>query len=430
MASAQKAKVGKITSPAAIGLLFALCWLTYFSTYLGRLNYSASLSEMIRAGGFTKQQGGLIGTGFFLFYGAGQLVSGFLGDRLSPKWMVFGGLLVSAAANLGMGRLKEPGLMTAVWCVNGLAQAFIWSPMIRILYDYLKTTVRLRACLYLNTSVPIGTMAAYGLTALVVSRTDWRLVFYGASGLLAAVSLFWLGGMFRMERYAASVTGGTDQEIQPAISQKGSWRALLTGSGLLFLMAALMIQGALKDGVTTWIPTYLQETYPVGSGTAILSTMVIPISNLLGVYLASIVDRTIKKGEAGTSGIFFALCAIALMILLGFSGKSMKLALVMLALSTTAMMAVNTMLIAVLPSRFGVLGKASSVSGILNSAVYLGGAASTYGIGAISGAFGWNRTILLWILGAFMALILCLLARRKWDRYQQYELCDARIKRS
>ena len=60
--------------------LFGLCFLVYFSTYLGRLNYSASLAEMIRSENMDKGAAGLIGTLFFLSYGMGQLVSGFLGD--------------------------------------------------------------------------------------------------------------------------------------------------------------------------------------------------------------------------------------------------------------------------------------------------------------------------------------------------------------
>lgn len=149
-------------------LLFWLCWIAYFSTYIGRLNYSASLTGIILSEGFSKGQAGMIGTAFFFAYGAGQFVSGFLGDRLAPKKMVFTGLMVSGLCNLAMAGAKSSGLMTAVWCVNGLFQAFIWSPMIRLMYEYYKTETRMKACVSLNSSVPIGTMAAYGLTALVI----------------------------------------------------------------------------------------------------------------------------------------------------------------------------------------------------------------------------------------------------------------------
>ena len=40
---------------------FWICWLTYFCTYLGRLNFSASMAEIISAEGFSKSALGMVG---------------------------------------------------------------------------------------------------------------------------------------------------------------------------------------------------------------------------------------------------------------------------------------------------------------------------------------------------------------------------------
>ena len=194
----------KINDKKYVRMLFMLCWVVYFSTYIGRLNYSASLSEIILSEGFTKSQAGMIGTGFFLAYGGGQFVSGFLGDWLAPKKMVFTGLFVSSLCNLMMAVSKSSVMMAAVWCVNGLFQAFIWSPMIRLMFEYYKTETRMRACVSLNSSVPIGTMAAYGITAAVIWMSGWRMMFLLAGVVLFVISLVWLVGMGRMEVYARS----------------------------------------------------------------------------------------------------------------------------------------------------------------------------------------------------------------------------------
>ena len=403
-------------------LLFWLCWIAYFSTYIGRLNYSASLTGIILSEGFSKGQAGMIGTAFFFAYGAGQFVSGFLGDRLAPKKMVFTGLMVSGLCNLAMAGAKGSGLMTAVWCVNGLFQAFIWSPMIRLMYEYYKTETRMKACVSLNSSVPLGTMAAYGLTALVIWLSGWRTMFVLAGAALIGTSLFWITGMKRVERYAAE---SRKMEEMPSGETGGSakaavnWKSLLIQSGFLFLMMALFVQGALKDGVTTWVPTYISETYGLSAILAITSTMVIPVFNLLGVYLASFANIHWFRNEVRTAGAFFVVSAAAILVLRLSSGRSMAVSFLMLALATTAMMAVNTMLIAVLPSYFGVIGRASSVSGLLNSSVYAGGAVSTYGIGALSVALGWNATIVIWFLMAAVSAVICFLTVRKWIAYRK-----------
>lgn len=430
----------KITEKRQIRILFTLCWAAYFSTYIGRLNYSASLNEMIVSEHFSKGEAGMIGTGFFLAYGCGQFISGFLGDRLSPKKMVFTGLAVSALCNLGMTLMHSPFSMTAVWCVNGLFQAFIWSPLLRILFEYYETETRIRSCVSLNSSVPVGTVAAYALTAAGIWASGWRPVFVLASVLLAGTAVMWLLGMGRMEKYAKKygkmeVLPGTEDEKRAKGKQTGNsvhpeqktangslWKGILLSSGLVCLIPALFIQGALKDGVTTWVPTYISETYGLDGALAVVSTIVIPVFNLAGIYVASFVNLHFLKNEIRTAAAFFAVCAGALAVLLGTSGKSVVVSFLMLAVATTAMMAVNTMLIAVLPSYFGVLGRSSTVSGVLNSSVYVGGAASTYGIGALSAGVGWGGTIVVWLAAAAAAVLFCGVTVKRWMSYKRNRL--------
>ena len=80
-----------------IRLLILLSAAVYFSSYLTRLNYSAVLVEMIASEHYTRSAASAALTGLFITYGAGQLLSGYLGDRTKPQLLIFAGLLVSAA---------------------------------------------------------------------------------------------------------------------------------------------------------------------------------------------------------------------------------------------------------------------------------------------------------------------------------------------
>ena len=84
MINSFKMPKGSITNVKTMKTLFLLCWFAYVCTYLGRLNYSACLIEIVATEGWTKGQAGLIATGFFTTYGLGQLVSGYIGESLSP----------------------------------------------------------------------------------------------------------------------------------------------------------------------------------------------------------------------------------------------------------------------------------------------------------------------------------------------------------
>ena len=76
-----------------------VCWVTYFSIYLGRLNFSASMSEMAQTGIWGKTQLGSVAAAFYLAYGLGQFPSGVLGDHFSGRKLVMLGLVGAALAN-------------------------------------------------------------------------------------------------------------------------------------------------------------------------------------------------------------------------------------------------------------------------------------------------------------------------------------------
>ncbi|HCL04436.1 MAG TPA: MFS transporter, partial [Lachnoclostridium phytofermentans] len=177
----------KIQSKKIQSMLFWLCWIVYFSTYLGRLNYSASLTEIIRAEGFDKGAAGLIGTAFFFSYGFGQLISGILGDNLKPHKMILVGVLGSGICNVAMGLSTSIWQMVAAWCMNGLLQSLIWSPIIKIFSDWIPKNRQKTFCININSSVPIGTFATYGITAFVVWKFHWRTMFFFSSLCLAAI---------------------------------------------------------------------------------------------------------------------------------------------------------------------------------------------------------------------------------------------------
>ena len=58
--------------------LIVLCFCVYTAGYIGRLNYSASLVEILDAFAADKAAGGLVSSFFFFSYGVGQLVNGVL----------------------------------------------------------------------------------------------------------------------------------------------------------------------------------------------------------------------------------------------------------------------------------------------------------------------------------------------------------------
>lgn len=58
-------KLGKIKNSSTAFFLFLLCWIAYFTAYIGRLNYSSAMSDMIQTGILTQSHAGFISMLYF-----------------------------------------------------------------------------------------------------------------------------------------------------------------------------------------------------------------------------------------------------------------------------------------------------------------------------------------------------------------------------
>jgi sugar phosphate permease len=76
----------------------------------------------------------------------------------------------------------------------------------------------------------------------------------------------------------------------------------------------------------------------------------------------------------------------------------------------------NLMLVGTVPKKFAKYGQSSTMSGILNSAVYAGSAASAFGIAALEKAVGWKNVCVVWGALLVIALLLCFAWRKKYEK--------------
>ena len=416
---------GHLHDASSQRLLFLLCWSAYAFTYLGRLNYSACLVAIVSSEGWTKAQAGLIATGFFASYGLGQLISGWIGDKLSPRFMVGCGLMLSGLLNLAFPLMTQPSAALVLWCVNGLAQSMIWSPMLRQLSEWLPAGPRMRACVNMNSTVPVGTLLVYGMSAAFVYFASWKLAFFTSGVLVIAMSLLWFVGIGAIGRKLEPIEEAEQpvtQKAGPAAKRPDSLWKLALISALPLCMIGIFMQGMLKDGVTTWIPTFLGENFGMEESASILCTTIVPIINLGGVYLSSWVNRRFLKNELKTAALFFAAGLSTLLLLAFLPMFSAAFSLLLLAATTTFMMSINTMMASIVPSFYVRYGACSTATGLLNSAAYVGCALSSYGNGAIVERFGWNSIMYIWCLCALLGGLACGFAVKRWKHFRTITL--------
>ena len=400
--------------------LFSVCWLSYFFAYFGRMNYSACMAAIIVAEGYSKGMVGLVGTGLFITYGVGQIFSGFLGDYVSPRKMIMVGLVGSSISNLCMCVAPDLNCMIIAWCVNGFMQSLLWSPIVRMFAQYFTTQVRGTLGVYINSTVPVGTLATYGFTALILEMTgNWKMVFFGAFVVVMLTAAGWwistgilLPKLTRVDTDNTAQAANADKTVK-----KMPLGEVVLSSGMVFMCLVLMMQGMLKEGITAWMPNLMGERFDIGTTLAIVITALIPMFNIVGISIAAAARKVIGD-EVRCSFFLFIAGTISLVILYVTSFIGLIPMFVFFSIATTIMMAVNTVYVGVVPGYFAKQGRSSSVSGILNAFVNLGIATSMFATGAFSEAFGWDMTMIFWCVCGGIGIFSSFTGYQVWKKYK------------
>ena len=396
-------------------LLTGLCTLAYFISYISRINLSASVIELVRTGFAGKDLAALALSVNALTYGAGQIISGYLGDKYKPQHVMCAGFLLASAMNLTVAMLPTARLLIPVWAVNGFAQALMWPPMVRILAHHLTDEQYAVACKWVSWGSALGTMAVYACVPALIRAFDFRAIFWigGTAALLMAVVMKTV-----YERYFGSASAPAPAKQQSAAAPARPFDAV----GVLLLamiMVAIVMQGALRDGVTNWMPTLVSESFGLDSSSAIFSGILLPIFHILFSQITATVYRRFIPNELTCSCVIFTVAAGIAAALALVGSRSVIISVVLLAMLVGCMHGVNFIFTCMVPPRFAKYGHVSLVSGILNSSTYAGAALSTYGVALLSQHAGWHATLWCWAGLAAIGAVITLLLIARWRLFRQ-----------
>ena len=386
--------------------LVFLCVMTYFISYITRTNYGAIVAEMVADTGYSKSLLSIALTGSFITYGAGQIVSGLFGDRVQPRYLVAGGLAVTTLMNAIIPLCSSPFLMAAVWCVNGFAQAFMWPPIIKLLATCLEQDDYDRNCLKVSWGGNAGTIAIYLFAPLLIVWTSWKSVFFAAALCGVLGLLIWL-------KLCPTIP------LVPQKTNERTHRATGLFSPLIILiMVAIVLQGSLRDGVTTWMPSFIAETFRFDEEFAILSGVILPLFSILSLWLAGLIYRKVFHNPLACAGVIFGAGTASALMLILFYGKLAAVSVLCTALLAGCMHGANLILVCLLPPLLAKNNNVSTVSGVLNACTYVGSALSTFAFPLVAENAGWDVTLQLWLFVSLFGTLLCLLGIPAWKRSQ------------
>ena len=402
-------------------LLIFLAWLVYATSYLGKVNYSANITQIIDFYGITKTQAGAVPTFFFFSYGIGQVVNGILCKKYNMKWMIFVSLFISASINLIIAVSTNFAIMKWLWMINGFALSILWPTLIRLLSEVLPQKNLNISSVIMGTTVASGTMVIYALSSLFAAFDKFKLSFYTAGIAVIAVAFVWL--IF----YNKTVSGAkkekeqedTVKEIKKNISepttQSKKDRKLLFTSIYILCFFAIGVN-LIKDGLTTWVPSILKDEFGMSDSISILLTLFLPVLAMFGNVAALKTHKMIPDYVDHCVAVF-AVIAVFIGVIIGSLSLEFVLCMLLgLVIVNFLASSLNSVVTGIFP--LFMRGKLNSglFAGVLNGFCYVGSAISSYGLGAIADHFGW--TSVFWVLMGF-----CVLTFIVWIGYSCVKRC-------
>lgn len=374
-------------------VVVVVAWSTYAAYYLARSNLAAVLPAIEADLGFSKSQLGTLSTGFFWAYAVGQLINGQLGDRLSPRWFVFAGMVGSITLSILFGTASAFLTLLIVWTVNGYFQATGWGPVVRILANWLTPDQSRRIAGVFGSSFVAGNAIALVVAGQLAAAFGWRSAFWVPAGVMALFAVLWVVTIRDAPADGLVVTASepaSPGNLSGAVRGIGTtlrrlWTLVLAAAGLGFCLVTLII----------WMPTYFVEQGGVSLRTAATLAAFIPLAGIAGTIVTGwSIARWLPEREAIGLAMTLVLLAASLLIVQFLPVRLVVVTVALVWIGALVNGAASLML-TTMPLVMGRRGETSGTAGVLGFAFNVGAGASGAGVGILLDAFAWNAVFLV-----------------------------------
>lgn len=376
-------------TPMPPQLTIFLCWMAYTAAYPGRYSYNSNITPIMDAFGVTHGEAGLVTTCFFFAYGVGQVVNGLLCRRYPRRWIIPFSLACSAVLNIAVFLGAPFWTLKYLWLLNGGLQSILWPTLISVLSQSLPASSLKSSVLVMSTTVPIGTLLAYGLSSLLAVRGGFPFSFLTGALLMAGAAAAWL---FLYRDAPAS------ENAQPVQTSRTPGKGLLNPAvavTVLVLCLFAVANNLVKDGLTTWVPSILKERFGLPDSLSILLTLVLPVLGIFGAACNGLLERRLPS-FIKLSGLWFLLAAVSTAGVILLLDTSLWWAvLAVFGIISLSMHAVNNAITSMAPLYMREQLDSGLLAGVLNGCCYVGSTISSYGLGWVADHFGWNGVFLL-----------------------------------
>ena len=363
-----------------------LCALSYLAVYVARNTLSAVSPQMLLTDLYTTEYIGTISSSYFICYAIGQLVNGFIGNRIKAKYMISIGLLMAGICNIIFPFSQSLALNSVIYGISGFFLSMIYAPMTKIVSENTNPIYTPLFCLGYTFSSLLGSPAA----GILATFFNWKPVFIIASAFLIGAAVLFFAVCAYFEKNGVV----TYKKFDIQKSDKPKIKILIENEIIKFTLVSILT-GVVRTSVLFWIPSYLAQHLGFSPEMAAAIFTVITLLHAVAPFVSMyIYTKTFKRNMNLTLFLMFGISALSFLLM--FITKNPVMNIVFLTLAITGGDGASNMLWSVYCPGLRDTGMVSSATGYLDFVSYMAAALANVVFANAVSSIGWGNLILVW----------------------------------
>lgn len=375
----------------------SFCIATYLASYVTRNILSVSTPEMIKEAFFTKEYTGLLTSISFIFYAAGQLINGFIGDRVHPKYMIIMGLGISSVSTFVIPIFDNRILHFTAFALIGFGLSMLRGPLMKVISENTAATHARMICTLFSMAGFAGPLIASILSIFF----KWRAVFTATGVMSVVITVLAVAAITALEkRGEIKFVPKYDKGIAGILN-------VFKLEDFIFYMLISSIGEIAGSSITFWIPTYTTEHLGFSNDAASTIYSVVSFSTLFTPFITLLIYEKLIRNGIKLALVMYVISAV-FFIAVRFTAAPV-LNVSMLIIAKVAAAAASSIVWSAYIPGLARSGKVSSANGVIDAAGYAMASLANVLFSTFVGRLGWGGIVNMWyiimLIGAAVSFI-------------------------
>ncbi|GAC1369558.1 MAG: MFS transporter [Hymenobacter sp.] len=379
----------------------------YSAYYLCRSNLAIAAPLLIRefAGqGLNKEVLGRIASVGVLFYAAGKVLNGVLGDFLGGKRIFLLGMVGAVVATVAFGLGQGVAVFFGAWAFNRLVQSMGWAGLVKTTAHWFSYHSYGKIMGLLSLSYLFGDIVAKLLLGqLLVLGLGWRGLFMAAAGVLAVVALVnWFSlkstpesiGLPAPSTRPDSLFAEADATAHRPASLGSLLRPYLRSRSFRLMLIMSFGLTALREAFSFWVPTYLVEAAHLSDGAASQYSALYSLFGMVSILGAGYLSDVWLRGQRGALILTACVLLVPVLLLMTRPSSGSTLPLLLISLTGLLLLGPYSFLAGAMALDAGGRQGAATAAGLIDAVGYGGATLALWLTGTLAEHLGWGAAFL------------------------------------